>query len=148
MKIAVGSDHAGYSVKQQLVQFLTNEGHSVTDCGTTSEASVDYPDYAAKVSGEVTSGRCERGILLCGTGIGMSIAANKIKGIRAAVVWNAEVAVLAAQHNWANVLCLPSRFVSVEDLKQTANTWLKTPYDMGGRHERRVKEIGKFEQKS
>src|SRR5262245_16725203 len=106
MKIAVGSDHGGWKAKTALVKFLRDAGHRVADVGTVSEDSVDYPDYARGVAMLVKRNRADRGILVCGTGIGMCIAANKVKGIRAAVVWNVEVAKLAAEHNGANVLCL------------------------------------------
>ena len=148
MKIAVGSDHAGYFFKSQLVRDLKKAGHSVVDCGAPSDESSDYPDYALRVGKAVASGECERGILACGSGIGMCIAANKVNGIRAALVWSVEVAKLSVQHNWSNVLCLPARFVAPAHLKKIVKAWLETPIEAGGRHERRVKKILKIEAKS
>jgi ribose 5-phosphate isomerase B len=146
-KIAIGADHAGYAFKAGLMKHLTDQGHLVVDCGTASEESTDYPDYALRVAKAVASGRCERGILACGTGIGMCIAANKVKGIRAGTVWSIKTAKLAAQHNWTNVLCLPARFVKEPNLLKMADAWLKTPYDKAERHERRVKKILEIEAK-
>ncbi len=148
MKIALGADHAGFKIKNELVHLLTKEGCEVIDFGCHTEDSVDYPDVANLVAKAVSSGRCERGILACGTGIGMAIAANKVKKIRAASVWSPAVAKLAAEHNWCNVLCVPSRFVSVNNIKKIVKSWLQTPFDKGGRHERRIKKILKIESKS
>ena len=110
MKIAVGADHGGFERKTEIVAFLQKLGHKVVDVGCYSEESVDYPDYARKVAKAVSLNRAERGILVCGTGIGMCIAANKLAKIRAAVCWNVKTAKLAAEHNQANVLCLSGRF--------------------------------------
>ncbi len=144
MKIAVGSDHGGWKAKTSLVKFLRAAGHRVADLGTVSEDSVDYPDYAREVALLVKHKKAERGVLVCGTGIGMSIAANKVKGIRAAVVWNPEVAKLAAEHNGANVLCLSGRFIPVAQLKKMVKVWLNTPFG-GGRHQRRLDKISRLE---
>jgi ribose 5-phosphate isomerase B len=146
-KIALGADHAGYAAKAQLMQDLTSEGHLVVDCGAHSEEPSDYPDYALRVAKAVASGRCERGVLVCGSGIGMAIAANKVKGIRAAAPWNIKTAKLSAEHNWANVLSLPARFVKEATLRKMINTWLETPFEKG-RHERRIKKILEIESKS
>jgi ribose 5-phosphate isomerase B len=147
MKLALGADHAGFSFKAALIKHLNAAGHSVVDCGTTSEASTDYPDYALRVAQAVADGVCERGILACGTGIGMCIAANKVHGVRAATVWSVETAKLASEHNWANVLCLPARFVEQSNLLAMADAWLKTPNDTSERHSRRVKKILEIESK-
>lgn len=144
MKIALGSDHAGYERKKELIQLLTDMGHKVADIGTHSEDSVDYPDYARRVARTVALHQADKGILICGTGIGMCISANKVPGIRAAVCWNAKVAALAAEHNQANVLCLSARFVSSKAAAQIVKAWLKTPF-AGGRHLRRVQKISKIE---
>jgi len=147
-KIALGADHAGFRAKKELVEYLTNEVYKVIDFGTYSEDSTDYPDYALRVAKAVQTGRCDRGILACGTGIGMCMTANKVKGIRAAAVWSIKTAKLAAEHNWANVLCVPGRSSSVSTIKKMVHVWLTTPYDKGGRHERRVKKIIKYEAKN
>ncbi len=143
MKLAVGADHAGYKLKSKLVPWLRAQGgghHQVRDVGTVSEDSVDYPYFAEDVAKVVSAKRASKGILFCGTGIGMAIAANKVRGIRAAVAWNPKVAGLAAEHNDANVLCLPGRFTSLPKAKQIIKAFLSTPF-AGGRHLRRVKEI-------
>lgn len=147
LRIALGADHAGYWVKSEIVRHLSEEGYPVIDYGAHTEEPSDYPDFASRVARAVASGRCDRGILACGSGIGMAIAANKVSGIRAAAVWSPRVARLASQHNWANVLCLPSRFVKISTIKNIVKNWLDTPYDKGGRHDRRVKKIIKLESK-
>lgn len=147
-KIALGADHAGYNVKKALVGHLTEKGYKVVDFGTHSDEPCDYPDYAWRVARAVSTGKCERGLLACGSGVGMDIAANKVKGIRAATIWAIPIAKLVSQHNWCNVLCLPSRFVSLPRLKKMVDAWLETPYEKGGRHERRVKKVLKIESKS
>jgi ribose 5-phosphate isomerase B len=140
MKIAVGSDHAGFEAKRGILSFLSENGHKILDVGCDSEESCDYPKYAEKVGRAVASGRVDRGILICGTGIGMSMAANKVPKVRAAVCWNPEVAALTSEHNQANVLCLPARFASPQLIKKIITAWIKTPF-AGGRHARRVKKI-------
>lgn len=145
MKIALGADHAGFDTKQKLLKQLAAEGYEVSDYGTDSDEASDYPDYANKVAEAVASGKVDRGVLACGSGLGMCIAANKVKGVRAVTPWNMEVAKLAAQHNWANVICVPSRFVAEAEIKNIVLAWLATPFETGGRHERRVKKIGKIE---
>ncbi len=138
--IPIASDHAGFEMKQKLVARLRAKGFDVEDLGTDSPASTDYPDYAHPVAAQVQDGRAARGILLCGTGLGMSYAANRHPGVRAAVAWSPEVAALARQHNDANILVLPARFVSEEDAERILDTWLATGFE-GGRHERRVEKI-------
>ena len=143
MKLAIGSDHAGFRLKAQLVNWLRTPeaGHNrVLDVGTGSAESCDYPDFAQAVAKAVAAKRAAKGILFCGTGIGMAIAANKVHGIRAAVVWNPVVAALSAEHNDANVICLPARFTSLKKAQEIIKTFLSTPFG-GGRHARRLKKI-------
>src|SRR5687767_1632615 len=116
MKIIIAADHGGFKPKQELVGFLRARGHRVVDAGTNSEDSVDYPDFARIVGQAVGRKKCDRGVLICGTGIGMAMAANKIDGVRAAVAWNPQTARLAAEHNKANVLCLSGRLFKTSDL--------------------------------
>ncbi len=140
MKIALGSDHAGHRRKKELMSLLTKLGHKVLDVGCYSEDSCDYPDYARKVAQAVSLDRADRGILVCGTGIGMSMAANKFPKIRAAVCWNVKTAALASEHNSANVLCLSARMIPQSTAFRMVKTWLSTPF-AGGRHLRRIKKI-------
>ncbi len=135
--VALGCDHAGFSIKSEIIDFLTSMGVSVTDCGTNSAESVDYPVIADAVCGSVTSKKADRGILICGTGIGMSIAANKHAGIRAAVCWNEECASLSRRHNDANVLCVGARMLDTERIKSIITTYLNSDFE-GGRHANRV----------
>ena len=139
-RIPIGSDHAGFELKEKLEAVLTGLGYAVDDVGTHSTASTDYPDYAHPVASQVETGRAKRGILLCGTGLGMSYAANRHHGVRAAVAWTPEVAALSRQHNDSNVLVLPARFLTEAEATRILTTWLETPFD-GGRHEARVKKI-------
>ena len=139
-RIPIASDHAGYELKQRLLPVLSGLGYDVEDIGTHSTASTDYPDYAHPLSQQVSDGAVQRGVLLCGTGLGMSYVANRYPGVRAAVAWNPEIAALARQHNDANILVLPARFVSDEDAIAILRTWLDTPF-AGGRHGRRVEKI-------
>ncbi len=143
-RIPIASDHAGFELKEKLAAHLEALGYEVENLGTTSEASTDYPDYAHPLAREIAGGGAARGVLLCGTGLGMSYTANRYPRVRAAVAWNPEVAELARRHNDANVLVLPARFVSEDDARQILETWLKTPFD-GGRHERRVEKIERTE---
>jgi ribose 5-phosphate isomerase B len=138
--IPIASDHAGFELKQKLAGTLREMGYEVQDLGTTSEQSTDYPDFAHPLAREVSAGDVKRGVLLCGTGLGMSYVANRYPHVRAAVAWTPEVAALARQHNDANVLVLPARFVSSDEAKAILKTWLDTPFE-GGRHERRVGKI-------
>ena len=147
MKIALASDHAGYEMRQAILAWLQSpEGgkHDVMDMGCGSPESCDYPDFAVAVGRAIGAGRIPKGILLCGSGIGMSIAANKIKGVRAALVWLPELAALASEHNKANILCLPSRFMSIDESLACVKAFLKTPFG-GGRHARRVRKITALE---
>ncbi len=143
-RIPIASDHAGFELKQHLASALAKLGYDVEDIGTHSPASTDYPDFAHPVAEKVERGEVKRGVLLCGTGLGMSYAANRHPGVRAAVAWTPEIAALARKHNDANVLVLPARFVSEEDGVQILKTWLETEYE-GGRHERRVAKIEREE---
>ena len=137
MKIAIASDHAGYAMKEQIKEYLKSKGVEYIDFGTDSEASVDYPVFAKKAAAAVTGGEAEKGILVCGTGIGMSIAANKIKGIRAASITNEYSAEMSRRHNDLNMLCLGGRVLGIELAKRITDIFLDTPFD-GGKHSRRV----------
>ncbi|OAA31912.1 ribose 5-phosphate isomerase [Kosmotoga arenicorallina S304] len=140
MKIAIASDHAGYFLKQDLIPYLKELGHDVKDLGTDSENSVDYPDFAKKLAEEIKTGTQDRGILICGTGIGMSIAANRYKGVRAALCLIPEMAELSRKHNDANVLVLAGRLMGVELARWVVKKFLDTDFE-GGRHARRVLKI-------
>ena len=142
--IALGSDHGGFALKEEIKKHLTERGIPFTDFGTDSEASCDYPVYAALVTKAVTSGEAEKGILCCGTGIGVSIAANKVPGIRAAVVTNAFCAQATRAHNDANILCMGGRVISEVEAVEFTKIFLKTDFE-GGRHARRVEQIAAIE---
>jgi len=144
MKIALASDHAGFELKEALKEFLSS--HEVVDFGTFSSESVDYPDFGFKAAEAVASGVCERGILICGSGIGMSITANKVNGIRAALCVSTEFAKLSRNHNDANILVLPGRFVSRHFAGEIIGVWLSEKFE-GGRHQRRIEKIKKYENK-
>lgn len=139
-KIALAADHAGFEEKEKIKKTLADLGIEFRDFGTDSADSVDYPDYARKVAQAVSSGEFEQGLLVCGSGTGMAIAANKVRGVRAAVAWNEEIARLARQHNNANVLALAARYVPDEEQKKIVEAFFSTDFD-GGRHERRVEKI-------
>ena len=139
-QILIASDHAGFALKERLERWLRELGYAVTDLGTDSEQSADYADYAHPLAQRVSEGDAPRGVLLCGTGLGMSYVANRYPHVRAAVAWSPEIAELARRHNDANVLALPARFLSEESARQILKTWLDTPFD-GGRHERRIEKI-------
>jgi len=139
-RIPIGSDHAGVDLKKRLVEELDALGYRPVDVGTTGANSVDYPDFAHQVASQVESGIVRRGILLCGTGLGMAYAANRHPGVRAAVSWTPEIAELARSHNDANVLVLPARYVSEDEGVEILRKWLETPFE-GGRHLRRVNKI-------
>ncbi|MGQ0649727.1 MAG: ribose 5-phosphate isomerase B [Gemmatimonadaceae bacterium] len=139
-KIPIAADHAGFEMKARLTEHLRSLGYDVEDLGTNSPTSTDYPDYAHPVAEEVSKGEAKRGVLLCGTGLGMSYAANRHPHVRAAVAWTPEIAGLSRQHNDANVLVLPARFVSDEDAVKILDTFLNTSFD-GGRHIPRVEKI-------
>ena len=143
MKIALASDHAGFSEKERLKSLLTDLGLEVSDLGTESEASVDYPDYARKVAEEVAGGRADQGVLVCGSGIGMAITANKVPGVRAAVAWSEETARLARQHNDANVLAIGARTTPPGDIPKIVRAWFSSAFE-GGRHADRVRKIEKL----
>lgn len=145
LHIAVGSDHGGFEQKTQLLAWLQEQGYEVDDYGCDSTDSVDYPDYAAAVARAVAAGKADFGILVCGTGIGMQVAANKVHGIRAANVTMPEFAALAREHNNANVVTLSGRFVDLESNERIVETFLTTQF-AGGRHERRVAKIMDIEQ--
>lgn len=140
LPIVIGSDHAGFSYKEQLKEVLTLLGWSVEDKGTYSTDSTDYPDYAHPVAEMVASGQAAAGILICGSGNGVCMTANKHQGVRAALCWNEELAALARQHNNANIICMPERFVDFETARKMMETFLSTAFE-GGRHERRVQKI-------
>lgn len=140
MKIAIGSDHAGFSYKAAIKDHLLNAGHEVSDCGTFSEASCDYPDYAHAVAKSVEDGASQLGVLICGSANGVCITANKHAGIRAALCWEKEIAVLARSHNDANVICLPARFVGMDAALEMVDVFLSTSFE-GGRHQARVNKI-------
>ncbi len=144
MKIAIGSDHGGFPLKETVKAYLQENGHDITDLGCFSIESVDYPDFALKVAQAVASGVFEKGILMCGTGIGISISANKVKGIRAALCHDHLTASLAARHNNANILCMGGRTTGPETAKDIVDAWLNTPFE-GGRHKRRLAKIAEME---
>ena len=144
MKIAIGSDHRGYEVKRRIRSLLEQMGHQVTDVGPDSSESVDYPDYAFQVARAVGEGRVDRGILVCGTGIGMCIAANKVKGVRAAPCHDSVTVEMSRRHNDANVLCLSADLLGEELIGRIVRLWLETEFE-GGRHARRVQKITQFE---
>ncbi|MCC7296905.1 MAG: ribose 5-phosphate isomerase B [Bacteroidia bacterium] len=140
MNIAIGSDHAGFKLKNDLLVYLLEKGYEIQDFGPDSADSVDYPDFAHPVSQSVASGENELGILICGSGNGVCMTANKHKGIRAALAWEEEVAALARQHNNANIVCIPARFVSKAKGFKIADAFLEATFE-GGRHERRVEKM-------
>lgn len=145
MRIAIASDHAGFALKETLRDRLAAEGHEVNDFGTASTESTDYPDYATLVAHEVADGRADRGVLVCSTGIGMSIAANKIEGVRAALVTNDDAARLTRQHNDANIITLGARYTEPSQAAGLVDTFINTEFE-GGRHARRVAKIRQLEE--
>ncbi len=140
MKIAIGADHAGFEYKELLKKRLLKQGHETKDFGTNSKDSVDYPDFAHPVANAVEKKEFELGVLICGSANGVAITANKHQGIRAAICWTEELASLARQHNNANIVCIPARFVSPEVAEKILNKFLTTLFE-GGRHESRVNKI-------
>ena len=138
--VAIGADHAGYEYKTVLIDLLQNKGLQVKDSGTYSKDSVDYPDFAHPVASAVESGEAGWGILICGSANGVAITANKHQGIRAAICWQPEIASLARQHNNANIICIPARFVSTPEAEEMVNVFLATAFE-GGRHQNRVQKI-------
>jgi ribose 5-phosphate isomerase B len=145
MRISVGSDHAGFELKEKLAAHLEALGHDVIDVGTHNNDSVDYPDLAAKVGTAVASGEAERGVLVCGSGIGVAIAANKIDGVRAANVYDPEMAKMSRLHNDANVVTMGGRYLPEETAQEIVDTFMTTAFE-GGRHQRRVDKITALEQ--
>ncbi|MBL9161271.1 MAG: ribose 5-phosphate isomerase B [Planctomycetaceae bacterium] len=144
MRIAIGSDHRGYPLKEQLIGMLRSKGHEVLDEGTCGSESVDYPDFAVLVAKKVSQGTAERGVLICGTGIGMAITANKFSGVRAAPCNDEVTAEISRRHNDLNVLCLSADMLSPRTVERMVEVWLTTPFE-GGRHERRVEKIHQLE---
>ena len=139
MKILIGNDHAGYSLKLSIIKNLEDK-YEFFDKGSYSNESVDYPDYASIIAKEIQSEKGDLGILICGTGNGVCMTANKFKGIRAVICWNKEIAKLAKQHNNANIICIPSRFIKVEEAMKIIESFILEKFE-GGRHERRIKKI-------
>jgi ribose 5-phosphate isomerase B len=146
LKIAIGADHAGYRLKDEVVPFLQSLGHEIEDVGCSCDQSVDYPDYALPVCDLVTSGKAERGILICGTGIGMSIAANKVRGIRCALVSDMFSAKATREHNDTNVLALGERVTGPGMALEIIRIWLETPFSNGERHVGRVNKVMQIEE--
>ena len=144
MRIAVGSDHAGYEYKQRILGELGRLGHDVIDMGTGSTAPVDYPDFIVPTARAVAVGNADRGIVLGGSGNGEAMAANKVRGIRCALCWNEETAELARRHNDANMISIGQRMISIEMALAIVRKWLTTPFD-GGRHERRIRKLDSIE---
>jgi ribose 5-phosphate isomerase B len=142
MKIAIGCDHAGYEYKEMIKKGLTSKGHEIIDAGTHSDDSVDYPDFVHPVAKMVNDEEVDRGILICGSGNGVSMTANKYSNVRAALCWNKSLAVLARQHNNANIVSIPARFISRRMASMIVGAFIKTSFE-GGRHLRRVNKISK-----
>ncbi|SNS41961.1 ribose 5-phosphate isomerase B [Ekhidna lutea] len=140
MNIAIGGDHAGFQYKERLIKHLQDAGHTLRDFGPKTEDSVDYPDHVHPLAQSITAGDFQLGILICGSGNGVAMTANKHVNIRAALCWNTELAALARQHNNANIICLPARFVAYEYAESLVDTFVTTEFE-GGRHERRVDKI-------
>jgi ribose 5-phosphate isomerase B len=144
MRIAIGSDHRGYHLKEQIIGMLRSKGHEVLDEGTCGTESVDYPDFAVLVAKKVSQGVAERGVLICGTGIGMAVTANKFSVVRAAPCNDEVTAEISRRHNDLNVLCLSADMLSPRTVERMVEVWLTTPFE-GGRHERRVEKIHQLE---
>ena len=140
MKIGFASDHAGYDYKQALIAYLRRKGYSVVDYGTHGTASVDYPDFAHALAEGIEKGEVDKGIALCGTGNGMAMTLNHHKGIRAGLAWNRDIGALVKQHNNANVLVMPARFITLTMARLIVKNWLETEFE-GGRHQRRIDKI-------
>ncbi len=145
MKIAIASDHGGFEYKEQLIPYLSSLGYEITDMGCYSTDSIDYSDYAFPLAEAVSDGTVERGIVICGTGIGVSICANKVKNVRCALCTDPLMAKLTREHNDSNVLALGGRIIGIELAKEIASTWLKTPFSNDERHIRRIEKISKYE---
>lgn len=140
MKLSIGNDHAGTSYKDALLEYLTSKGMEVTNHGTDSEDSVDYPDFVHPVAKDVQEGRVDFGIIICGSGNGANMTANKHKGVRSALCWNKEITALAREHNDANVLSIPARYTSIPQAVEMLKVFLETKFE-GGRHSKRVEKI-------
>ena len=147
MKISIGADHAGFALKQVIGEWLKEKGHEVVDKGPESTESVDYPDFALAVAGDVANSDSEKGILICGSGVGVTIVANKVKGIRAANCYNEEIAALSRAHNDANVLTIGARFVERDKALRIIEVWLAQEFE-GERHQRRLEKIANIERKN
>ncbi len=145
MKVAIGSDHHGVPLRARIAEQLHALGHDVADMGSCSAEAVDYPDIARPVAAAVSQGRVERGILICGSGVGMSLAANKVAGVRAAACYDERLALMSRRHNDANVLCLSDDLVGVGRNLRLVEIWMSTPFE-GGRHQRRIEKITQMEQ--
>ena len=141
-KIIIGSDHAGYQLKKKILNYNFENNILFDDIGTHNEDSVDYPDYGNKLSEKINCGDYEKGILICGSGVGMSIVANRYKNVRAALCWNKELAKLGRTHNDANIVCIPARFITKEEAVEIVKTFVNEEFE-GGRHQRRVEKISK-----
>lgn len=146
MKIAIGCDHGGITLKDSIVNYLEERGVQIEDFGTFGTESVDYPDFAYKVARSVADGKADKGILMCGTGIGISIAANKVNGIRCALCHNTETARLTAMHNDSNILAMGGRVIDADTAVNIVKAWLDTPFE-GGRHINRINKISEIEKK-
>jgi ribose 5-phosphate isomerase B len=140
MQISIGNDHAGTVYKEKIVQYLNQKGYTVVNHGTDSEESVDYPDFIHPVAEDIENAKSNFGIIICGSGNGANMTANKHQGVRSALCWNNEIVKLARQHNNANILSIPARFVSIQQALKFVDLFLETPFE-GGRHERRVDKI-------
>ncbi|MCK4602679.1 MAG: ribose 5-phosphate isomerase B [Phycisphaerae bacterium] len=145
MRIAIGADHRGHSFKEKITVLLNEQGHQVLDMGTNSSKSCDYPDVAFPVAKSVVAGKVDRAILICGSGIGMTICANKVCGVRAALCHDELTAQLSRRHNDANILCLASDVLGEELMRRIVSSWLTAEFEAGGRHDRRVRKIGWIE---
>ena len=144
MKVVVGSDHAGFELKEQIKAVLVEKGYAVIDVGTESPASVDYPDFGIKAATLVGRGEADRGVLVCGTGIGMSVVANKVKGVRAALISDLYTAIQSRKHLDANILVLGGRVIGKDLAAEITRVWLDTPFE-GGRHQKRIEKIEQYE---
>ena len=142
MNISIGNDHAGTSYKLELLSYLIKQGHTIINHGTDDEDSMDYPDTIHPVAEDVSNQKSEIGIIICGSGNGANMTANKHKSIRSALCWNSQIAALARQHNNANILSLPARFISLDEAKEIVDLFLSTEFE-GGRHQRRIEKIDK-----
>ena len=142
MNISIGNDHAGTKYKLELLSYLTEKGYTIINHGTDDENSMDYPDTIHPVANDVSNKKADIGIIICGSGNGANMTANKYKNIRSALCWNSQIASLARQHNNANILSLPARFISLDEAKEIVNLFLSTSFE-GGRHQRRIEKIDK-----